>query len=180
MMHEAQREEIGLRWAAARVDALRRGVCVSWTPTGYAKDPDTGRLTPNEHAPAVAAAFALRADGGSWHAVAKLLTEAGAPPRRGDVWSAKVVGKLLSNPVYTGRIDESQEEPHEAVVGPGAVRQGAAHPREASARRGFAGQGARPALTPSPVRGLRAANVAGHRDVPLRRARPVLPLCRRQ
>jgi len=73
---------------------------VGTTKTGK---PIRGKLVPNEHAPAVKAAFEARASGGSWPEVAKALE--GIPTSRGKTtWSLTAVQAVLANPVYLGTV----------------------------------------------------------------------------
>ena len=124
LVHEAQREEIGLRWQAAKHSAWERGVYVGSAPAGYSRD-DDGALVPdgNGHAQAVVAAFECRAAGGSFGAVAKLLTEAGVPTSHKikgtdeyrTTWAAMAARVMLQNDVYLGV--------HDCTCGCGAVKE---------------------------------------------------------
>ncbi len=106
-------------FAEARAGAIRRGVQIGPPPAGYRKAED-GSLEPNEHAPAVLAAFELRANGGSWSQVAALLTAASVPTHRGrEHWSLKAAEKALRNEAYLGVVRSGTyrlEEAHEPLV----------------------------------------------------------------
>ncbi len=98
-------------WRTARSEAAKRGVYVAGhAPTGYLRDGD-GRLHPDpDAAPAVLDAFKLRATGGSFQAVADLLSDRGALPRAGlrkdgktrTRWGREGARQLLRNPTYKG------------------------------------------------------------------------------
>lgn len=123
-------------WEAARRNAVERGVHVTSTlPAGYDRDPETGKLVPNEHAPTVTEAFERRARGASWTEVAKFLTDAGVRTshkgrkhRGGNgtdndgTWTAKSALKVLSNRVYLGESRSGEfinKDAHPALVTPG-------------------------------------------------------------
>jgi DNA invertase Pin-like site-specific DNA recombinase len=81
--------------------------------------PIRGRLLANEHAPAVRAAFELKAAGGSWAEVAQLLTEAGVPTRSTVAWSKMAARALITNPAYMGTVrngDREKLQAHEPIV----------------------------------------------------------------
>jgi len=79
-----------------------------------------GKLVPNEYAPAVRAAFELKAAGGSWAELAGLLTEAGVPTSGGRaLWSKMAARSLIENPVYMGTVRNGGREKlnaHEPLV----------------------------------------------------------------
>ena len=137
LVHEAQREEMGLRWDKAKRRAvLERGIHFSSTvPAGYDRPqlvedgkpvysasgrPVRGRLVPNEHAAAVRRAFALRAAGGSWRQVCDLLAAAGVPNKAGEpYWTRSAAWKLVQNRVYLGEARYGpyvNPEAHPAIV----------------------------------------------------------------
>jgi Recombinase/Recombinase zinc beta ribbon domain len=104
LMHEAQREEIGLRWDAAKREAvLGKGIHIcAWVPVGYERGPDR-RLVPDRWAPVVVRVFELRAQGGSWAECAALLRDAGVPNRKGNThWTKSAVQAMIGNRVYLG------------------------------------------------------------------------------
>jgi DNA invertase Pin-like site-specific DNA recombinase len=126
LLHEAQREEIGLRWTKARRNAVERGVHPStYVPIGYRRntaepriggpdrlsltpearwaDPVVGQLVPNEWAPVIVQLFKLRAAGGSWTECCKLLEGCGVPNAKGEpFWIHSAVQRIIRNPVYKG------------------------------------------------------------------------------
>jgi DNA invertase Pin-like site-specific DNA recombinase len=101
-IHTAQREEIGLRWTKAVVNAKERGVYVGPTPVGFDRLPDS-RLRKNADALAVEQAFRVKAGGGSWSETARVLEAAGVlTPGRAERWSTNSVRSLIANPIYRG------------------------------------------------------------------------------
>jgi DNA invertase Pin-like site-specific DNA recombinase len=130
LIHEAQREEIGLRWAASRRAAVARGVHICRVaPTGYRKnekpsrvsgkardelapyqrwaDPVEGQLVPGD--PKIVAAvkecFRLRArrPRGSWSDVCRLLEQGGALNAKGEpYWTRSAAARIIENPAYKG------------------------------------------------------------------------------
>jgi site-specific DNA recombinase len=112
-------------WKDARERAIARGTHIGPTPAGFSKSPE-GRLEPNEHAPAIRAAFELRAKGGSWSQIARLLTEAGVPTSRNSTrWSLKAAEKLTRNEVYLGVVRSGefrQQDAHPAIISPALFR----------------------------------------------------------
>lgn len=77
MVSEYARRTIGERSGEAQARAVARGVCpFPHLPAGYQRGED-GRLVPNEDAPTVAQAFALRASGASTAAVREHLAAHG-------------------------------------------------------------------------------------------------------
>lgn len=103
----------------SRADAIARSVHIGPVPAGYGKAEDR-TLEPNEYAPAIEAAFELRARGGSWSQVAQLLTEAAVPTSRGATqWSLKAAEKVLRNEAYLGTVRSGKfrrEEAHKPLV----------------------------------------------------------------
>ena len=85
-------------WGAAVESAIARGVYPATPPRGYSKD-DTGRLVPDDDAPAVREAFQMRANGASLEAVAQHL---------GTGLSRQAAKKLLANRAYLGQIVHAQ------------------------------------------------------------------------
>jgi DNA invertase Pin-like site-specific DNA recombinase len=110
LMHEAQREEIGLRWAKAKHSAFERGVYAGAAPAGYSKV--DGKLVPdgNGKAAAIREAFETRADGGSYGAMAKVLTDASVETchkvkgtdKKRTTWAPMGARSILQNDVYLG------------------------------------------------------------------------------
>lgn len=128
LMHEAQREEIGLRWDGARAAAIRSGAYISRVvPTGYDRGDDR-KLVPNEHSGAVKRVFELRRDGASWSECCRLLEDAGVPkPRhpndeeRSPHWTHSAVMKMVANPAYKGWARHGKhvnESAHPVIVEP--------------------------------------------------------------
>ncbi len=115
-------------WLKGRRNATERGVHIGPAPAGYSPavlgyengKPVHGPLEPNEHAPAVVAAFECRAAGGSWTEVARVLTNACVPTSRGSTrWSLNGAAKLLRNEAYLGVARSGEfrnEEAHAALV----------------------------------------------------------------
>src|SRR4051812_33792153 len=116
---ELEYDRIREGWATARERAVDRGVHIACrTPTGYQRR-DDGVLDPAPNAaPAVLAAFELRASGRSNAEIGRMLTQAGV---LGSVaspgWSPAAVSRLLRNPVYKGRGTERRLR--EQVCAPG-------------------------------------------------------------
>jgi DNA invertase Pin-like site-specific DNA recombinase len=91
LMHEAQREEIGLRWAAAQTNARGRGVLPQREPFGYTRD-GSGRVrVAGEQAKQLRKAFERRAKGDAFSAIGR---------RFG--WSHSTTRQRLINAVYMG------------------------------------------------------------------------------
>ncbi len=91
-------------WTSAKHSAWERGVYVSSAPAGYGKDED-GKLIPdrNGHCKAVVTAFECYADGGSYGAAAKVLTDAGVATSHGrTTWTPTAARTVLANDVYLG------------------------------------------------------------------------------
>lgn len=91
-------------WKNAKHSAWERGVYVGAAPAGYSKDAD-GRLVKggNGEEAAVREAFETKADGGSFSAVAKVLTSAAVTTSHGrTVWSPPAARAVLGNEVYLG------------------------------------------------------------------------------
>jgi DNA invertase Pin-like site-specific DNA recombinase len=91
-------------WKNAKHAAWERGVYAGAAPAGYSRDND-GRLVPdgNGKATALRAAFECRADGGSYGAVAKVLTDAGVQTSHGrSIWSRTAAFSVLQNETYQG------------------------------------------------------------------------------
>lgn len=101
---ELEIERIGENWQAARARAVDRGVHVSGhTPLGYLRR-DDGRLTPDPATEGpVAEAFARRAAGESWKAIADWLTAEGVVTTHGNPrWTIATVRSMIRNRVYLG------------------------------------------------------------------------------
>jgi hypothetical protein len=130
LMHEAQREEIGLRWQKARRNAVERGVHIcEKAPVGYRKGEDGRLIVDSARAPVIAALFKLRADGGSWGDCQALLLEHGIEHGR----SLSATRRIVQNEVYLGiafhGADIRNPNAHDAIVEPALWR--AAQPRQA-------------------------------------------------
>jgi hypothetical protein len=83
-----------------RADGLARGVAQTVMPG--AKD---GRLIKNDYAPAIEAAFRIRANGGSWSECAQALVDAGVPTPTGQMgWGTSSVRSMMANPIYMGQL----------------------------------------------------------------------------
>jgi DNA invertase Pin-like site-specific DNA recombinase len=91
LMHEAQREEIGLRWATAQRNALARGVLPQREAYGWARAQDGRVVTDTEASKRMREAFELRAAGESYSAIAR---------RFG--WSHSTARQRIMNPAYMG------------------------------------------------------------------------------
>jgi DNA invertase Pin-like site-specific DNA recombinase len=94
-------------------ESWEKGVFVGVPPAGYISPliekydrrgvQRHGPVEKGEHAPTVARALKLRADGGSWSEVARLLMDAGVPTTRGNAhWSTQAVRTIARNPIYRG------------------------------------------------------------------------------
>jgi DNA invertase Pin-like site-specific DNA recombinase len=91
LMHEAQREEIGLRWAAAQANARGRGVLPQREPFGYERD-ETGRLAVSEpEADQVRQLFRRKAAGEAVTSIARALG-----------WAHSTARQRLLNADYLG------------------------------------------------------------------------------
>jgi DNA invertase Pin-like site-specific DNA recombinase len=99
------RETVRQRWEAAKARAIREGRIVGRAPVGYARD-DDGRLTPDpKTAPAITAAFEMRAAGASLREVGDFLqAEDVRSSRDSRVWAWQSVKDLLSRRVYLGEL----------------------------------------------------------------------------
>lgn len=91
--------------------AWEAGIYVGPAPAGYesTKTIDaSGKRTPGplrktDHAEAVGRAITLRAGGGSWTEVSRLLTAAGVPTSRGKTtWTKQSARSVVSNMIYMG------------------------------------------------------------------------------
>jgi DNA invertase Pin-like site-specific DNA recombinase len=128
-------------WERARRNAIERGAHIAAPPVGYRRSAN-GNLEPDEYADVIREAFELRADGGSWTQVARLLTERGVPtgrvqyyerhgPEKFEEWTkrpfseqdrrwiVKSAAQLLRNPTYMGIVRSGEFEridAHEALV----------------------------------------------------------------
>src|SRR5262245_60981390 len=91
LYHEAQREEIGLRWAAAQTNARTRGVLPQREPFGYARADDGVVHEAPQDADQMREAFALRVAGEPFAAIGR---------RFG--WSHSTTRQRLMNPMYMG------------------------------------------------------------------------------
>jgi site-specific DNA recombinase len=104
ILAEFELDRIRESWRTAQDRAVTRGVHISSAvPTGYVRG-DDGVLVPHEvFGPAVADAFRLRASGGGWGEVCRLLEERGVVGPYGNTrWQRRVVKRLLQNRVYLG------------------------------------------------------------------------------
>jgi hypothetical protein len=99
---------------AGKHESWERGAYVTKNvPAGYGHTTVTtergkervGPLQKNEHTEAIAQAFAVRAAGGSWSEVARVLMHAGVPTRTGETrWSTSGAQRLVQNPIYRGSL----------------------------------------------------------------------------
>jgi DNA invertase Pin-like site-specific DNA recombinase len=99
------RETVRQRWQAAKERAIREGRIVGRAPVGYLRDQE-GRLTPDpKAAPAVTAAFELRAAGASLREVGDCLDARGVrSSSESKSWAWQSVKDLLSRRVYLGEL----------------------------------------------------------------------------
>src|SRR5712691_309879 len=111
---EEELEQRRSGWAAARRQALERGVHVGPTPVGYRRRGD-GRLEEDPlAAPYIAAAFWRRGEGKSWRAIALYLAENNVLPlerkgRKSVAWSRSGVMSMVRNRVYRGELHDGDE-----------------------------------------------------------------------
>src|SRR6266496_2175218 len=111
---EEELEQRRSGWAAARRQALERGVHVGPTPVGYRRRGD-GRLEEDPlAAPYIAAAFWRRGEGKSWGAIARFLAENNVLPlerkgRKSVAWSRSGVMSMVRNRVYRGELHDGDE-----------------------------------------------------------------------
>lgn len=91
LVHEAQREEIGLRWGAAQRNARERGVLPQREPYGYRRDKDGRVVLDRRRAANVLEAFRLRASNLPYSAIGR---------RFG--WSHSTTRQRLANRAYMG------------------------------------------------------------------------------
>ncbi len=107
---EEQRDGLGVQWAAARRNAVDRGVAPYRTPLGYERDED-GRLVPNGDAKLVQKMFELRAAGGGVSEIARQLPGS---------WSHSTIAQILRNRTYLGEVAHgmfANDDAHPALVG---------------------------------------------------------------
>jgi Recombinase zinc beta ribbon domain/Recombinase len=100
-------------WKNAKHAAFLRGCYAGAAPAGYLKDANGG-LVPDGNGKAVAIreAFECRADGGSWGAVAKVLTDAAVETshkikgtdRKRVSWSPMGARSVVGNDIYVGNV----------------------------------------------------------------------------
>ncbi len=108
---EHERETIRERMWAGRLKRASAGRSPGFpVPYGYRKGSAPGLLEPHpEEAPVVQLIFRLR-EGGigqgplSVRQIATYLNNCGYPAKRGGRWHPSAVAKVLSNPLYTGRL----------------------------------------------------------------------------
>jgi hypothetical protein len=91
LYHEAQREEIGLRWEAARRNARERGVLPARSPYGYRRDKDGRVVIATKQAQKIRDAARRRATGESWASIA-----------RSYGWPTATLRKRLKTETYLG------------------------------------------------------------------------------
>lgn len=118
-MAELEVERIRENWEAAREAAVARGVHVSSkVPTGYRRGED-GRLIVVPDVP-IREVFRLKADGGSWRDIGKLLEDAGVrTPYGATRWQAGSLRRLLMNRVYLGEARSGEftlRDAHPALI----------------------------------------------------------------
>jgi DNA invertase Pin-like site-specific DNA recombinase len=100
-------------WKNAKHAAFLRDCYAGAAPAGYSKD-DDGKLVPdgNGKKAAIIEAFETRADGGSWGAVAKVLTDAGVETshkikgtdRKRTSWAPMGARAVVGNDIYVGNV----------------------------------------------------------------------------
>lgn len=146
VLAEFELDRIRESWKVAQERAVARGVHIaSASPTGYVRG-EGGVLVPHEvFGPVVGDVFRLRAAGGSWGDVIRLLeASAVVGPYGGTRWQRKNVRRMLSNRVYLGEarsgafvkihahppltdrktFDAVQEAPQAVIRGDGALLSG--------------------------------------------------------
>lgn len=111
------------RMADARAALKRKGKRVAGrVPFGYQADPNTKALLPDaEQSVVVRDFFKLAAEGSRPSELATLANLQGWKNHAGEVgrWTARGITKLLSNPIYTGRIHNGTETlpgEHDSIV----------------------------------------------------------------
>jgi DNA invertase Pin-like site-specific DNA recombinase len=91
LMHEAQREEIGLRWASAQRNARERGVLPEREPFGYARAEDGRVVLDRRDAKVMLDVFERRASGEPFASIG-----------RSYGWSHSTTRQRVMNRSYTG------------------------------------------------------------------------------
>jgi DNA invertase Pin-like site-specific DNA recombinase len=114
------RETVRQRWQAAKERAISDGRVVGRAPVGYLRG-DDGRLTPDPAtAPAITAAFEMRAAGAALREVGDFLEAQGVRSSvKSSAWAWQSLKDLLSRRVYLGELRLGQVvnvEAHEALV----------------------------------------------------------------
>jgi len=128
--HQWERHQAN--WRKGKHNAWLEGVYCSGAPAGYTspvigtkKDgtDEHGPLQINGHADSIRAAFTLRASGGTFPAVARLLAEKKVP-RKGTKWHVASARHIIANTIYKGLFacpcgcGEERRDPELAIVGP--------------------------------------------------------------
>jgi site-specific DNA recombinase len=113
LLSELELETVTEGWEISKDKALDRGAYIGLAPTGYEKLAD-GTLRKNGGAEQIAKAYQLRADGGSWQAVARALdgVEHGRRGKGGDwlpgypttSWTSAGALKLLTSQLHKGTL----------------------------------------------------------------------------
>lgn len=106
---EMDREQIGLRVKAAHRVRRSQGVMVGWAPYGSSVG-DDGKLATDDGEQATLALIAQRrAEGASYRAIAKELTTAGHPTKRGGQWRPATVKRILDRVEEQGAVSWPSE-----------------------------------------------------------------------
>jgi site-specific DNA recombinase len=121
LLAEYFREQSRDTWARAMAFTVERGVHMTRAiPYGYSKGPDK-RLYPNEAAPFMAKAFALRAKGWNYPRIAAWLNEHAPPRADGRAWAPITVKAQLRRRVYLGVAQWGRHlnsDAHDPIVDP--------------------------------------------------------------
>lgn len=112
-MSRREFKTINKRLIAGRVASVKEGQYIGQrTPYGYDKARVGGMktLVPNGNAKWVVRMFEMFADGMSYKEIAKSLDAMGAPTYEGRKWNPSCLRKMLTNPVYIGKVRWNSEK----------------------------------------------------------------------
>jgi len=101
-LNELQLDGFAEQFAGNQATALARGIRIGVAPAGYTKRSDRTLVKVEPDCEKIAAAYRVRAGGGSWSEVARKLEGVGTSRRSGGVWASTAARNLLASPIYKG------------------------------------------------------------------------------
>lgn len=108
---QAESEKTAVRVRMGAMQKARQGKWNGPPPDGYTLNSKTKRLEIDPiHAPVIQEIFSLYSNGYGVRKISSILNERGKRTKRGNLWTQRRIGRILTNPVYVGDVAYGRRE----------------------------------------------------------------------